>query len=104
MSIVLPFHGYGSTIDTKTARQKGMTALSAQPQNGARGKTDDVRWEYRLADDDSAPIEGPYSTEDMIRFQESGDKFPKKGCYCRRAGTSSHWYNSNRVDFELYLD
>lgn len=56
-------------------------------------------WEYKEKEG-SKEINGPYSTEQMAKWSESG-KF-KSGVLVRKCG-SEQFYTSNRIDFELYL-
>lgn len=58
-----------------------------------------IKWEYKEKED-SQDIKGPYSTEQMAKWSESGHF--KTGVLVRKCG-SDQFYTSNRIDFELYL-
>ena len=45
-------------------------------------------------------MHGPYSSQQMMEWQEA--EFFKAGVFCRKVGTDGAFYNSQRIDFELY--
>ena len=45
-------------------------------------------------------VHGPYSSQQMMEWQEA--EFFKAGVFCRKVGTDGAFYNSRRIDFELY--
>jgi CD2 antigen cytoplasmic tail-binding protein 2 len=62
---------------------------------------DDVRWEYKEENTEEAEVKGPFSTSQMLTWQDEG-KFDA-GVFCRRVGTQGPFYTSKRIDFDLYL-
>jgi CD2 antigen cytoplasmic tail-binding protein 2 len=57
-------------------------------------------WEYKWIDtDDTDTIHGPFSSNEMLEWSESGHF--KDGVMCRKVGTEQ-FYNSKRIDFDLY--
>lgn len=61
---------------------------------------DEVKWEFRWEDKEDAEIHGPHSSEEMLKWQESG--FFDKGVFVRKVGDKS-FLNGKRVDFDLYI-
>ena len=66
---------------------------------GEASSVSSVQWEYRV---DSQTTQGPFSTEDMMKKQDDG-VFGETGAECRRIGQDK-WYNTRRIDFEIYLE
>ena len=62
--------------------------------------SNEVKWEYKWEDKDDAEVHGPYSSQQMMEWQEA--EFFKAGVFCRKVGTDGAFYNSRRIDFELY--
>ncbi|XP_026217921.1 CD2 antigen cytoplasmic tail-binding protein 2 [Anabas testudineus] len=63
--------------------------------------TDEVMWEYKWDTDDNSEIYGPFSSQQMQDWVDEG--YFSKGVYCRRVNQEgSQFYNSKRLDFELY--
>ncbi|XP_068626579.1 CD2 antigen cytoplasmic tail-binding protein 2 homolog [Battus philenor] len=60
-----------------------------------------VKWEFKWNQDDDAEISGPHSTEQMQKWSSEG--YFKTGVWVRRHGKDTQFYNSNRMDFELYM-
>ena len=79
----------------------------SKPENEAvqvENEADDdtgVRWMYRVEDSDASELLGPFSSSKMLEWQEGG-KF-EKPVYCRKVGSDGSFYNSNRIDFDLYI-
>ena len=68
----------------------------------AEGDTqEEVRWEYKIDNTDSAEVFGPYSSSQMLTWKDDGTF--KDGVYCRRIGAEGQFYSSNRIDFDLYI-
>ncbi|KAH3876852.1 CD2 antigen cytoplasmic tail-binding protein 2 homolog [Dreissena polymorpha] len=77
-------------------KDEGKNAVKASVEE-PRGE---VMWEYRWEDKDSEEVHGPFTSTQMNDWQEEG--FFKGGVYCRKVGTSSQFYSSKRIDFDLY--
>ncbi|CAH0398423.1 unnamed protein product [Chilo suppressalis] len=60
-----------------------------------------VKWEFKWSQNNDAEIIGPHSTEQMQKWVEEG--YFKTGVWVRKHGEDSQFYNSNRIDFELYM-
>ncbi|XP_078063994.1 CD2 antigen cytoplasmic tail-binding protein 2-like [Mustelus asterias] len=61
----------------------------------------EVMWEYKWENKEDAEIFGPFSSCQMQDWVDQ-DYF-RDGVYCRKVGESaSIFYNSRRIDFELY--
>ncbi|GBP92752.1 CD2 antigen cytoplasmic tail-binding protein 2 homolog [Eumeta japonica] len=59
-----------------------------------------VQWEFKWNQNDSE-VSGPHSTEQMHKWAVEGHF--KTGVWVRKYGEDSQFYNSNRLDFELYM-
>ncbi|XP_018430982.1 PREDICTED: CD2 antigen cytoplasmic tail-binding protein 2 [Nanorana parkeri] len=63
---------------------------------------EEVLWEYRWENKDKAELYGPFTSPQMQEWVDQG-YFPN-GVYCRRVNsTGDQFYNSQRVDFDLYV-
>lgn len=61
---------------------------------------DEVKWMYKLQDNHESELLGPFTNTQMIKWQEEGHF--KDGVFCRKADSEGSFYNSKRIDFELY--
>uniref|UniRef100_A0A8C5C5U7 CD2 antigen cytoplasmic tail-binding protein 2 n=1 Tax=Gadus morhua TaxID=8049 RepID=A0A8C5C5U7_GADMO len=62
---------------------------------------EDVMWEYRWENVDGSELYGPFSSQQMQGWVD--EDYFKDGVYCRRLDQEgSQFYNSKRLDFELY--
>ncbi|KAK3083991.1 hypothetical protein FSP39_006385 [Pinctada imbricata] len=70
-------------------------------EKDAPPESDAVMWEYKWEDKDDAEIHGPFTSSQMLQWSEE-DYFPK-GVYVRKTNKDAQFYNSRRIDFELYI-
>ncbi|KAG8433456.1 hypothetical protein GDO86_017655 [Hymenochirus boettgeri] len=65
-------------------------------------KDDEVMWEYKWENKEGAELYGPFTSTQMQDWVDQG--YFKDGVYCRRVNSSGdQFYNSLRIDFELYI-
>lgn len=57
-------------------------------------------WEFKWKQDDTE-LHGPYDTKQMLKWSQDG--YFKTGVYVRKTGESANFYNSKRIDFDVYL-
>nr|XP_020461161.1 CD2 antigen cytoplasmic tail-binding protein 2 [Monopterus albus] len=63
--------------------------------------SDEVMWEYKWDNDNNAEVYGPFTSQQMQDWVDEG--YFSNGVYCRRVDQEgSQFYNSKRLDFELY--
>ncbi|XP_071387208.1 CD2 antigen cytoplasmic tail-binding protein 2 [Centroberyx affinis] len=63
--------------------------------------SDGVMWEYKWENKENSELYGPFSSQQMQDWVDEG--YFKDGVYCRRLDQDgSQFYNSKRLDFELY--
>ncbi|XP_008293558.1 CD2 antigen cytoplasmic tail-binding protein 2 [Stegastes partitus] len=63
--------------------------------------SDEVMWEYKWENEDNSDIYGPFTSQQMQDWVDEG--YFSSGVYCRRVDQEgSQFYNSKRLDFELY--
>ncbi|CAF1066145.1 unnamed protein product [Rotaria sordida] len=62
-----------------------------------------VLWEYTTNVNSIENLQGPFTTEQMIRLINTEGKLDKNKVSCRRVGTEQ-FYSIKRIDFDLYLD
>ncbi|XP_070779557.1 CD2 antigen cytoplasmic tail-binding protein 2 [Enoplosus armatus] len=66
-----------------------------------RRVTDEVMWEYKWDNEDNSEVYGPFTSQQMQDWVDEG--YFSSGVYCRRKDQEgSQFYNSKRLDFELY--
>ncbi|CAF2857733.1 unnamed protein product [Rotaria sp. Silwood2] len=87
------FDMYG---DSEIASSTTASTLSTNKNNSST-----VLWEYTT--DDNSTIQGPFTTEQMVRLTNIEGKLDKNKVRCRRVGTEQ-FYSLKRIDFDLYLD
>ncbi|KAM4597731.1 CD2 antigen cytoplasmic tail-binding protein 2 [Polymixia lowei] len=63
--------------------------------------SDGVMWEYKWENEEKSELYGPFSSRQMQDWVDEG--YFKDGVYCRRLDQEgSQFYNSKRLDFDLY--
>lgn len=63
--------------------------------------SDQVMWEYKWDTEENSELYGPFSSQQMQGWVDEG--YFKDGVYCRRIEQgSAQFYNSKRLDFDLY--
>ncbi len=62
-----------------------------------------VKWIYKKENTDDAEINGPFTSDQMLQ-KSLNNEFTEKGVWCRKVNESStsDFYNSKRIDFDLY--
>ena len=58
-----------------------------------------VTWEFRWDEEETSEIHGPHTSEEMLKWQESG--FFDKGVFVRKVGSKA-FNDGKRIDFEIY--
>lgn len=87
-----------TTDDVKEQREVKTPVVSS---GNAVDASSEVHWYYKVKDDEACELQGPFSSSQMLKWQEEG-KF-EQGVFCRKADNDGgQFYNSKRVDFELY--
>lgn len=84
--------------------EKEKKCINGKNQRTSQSQTDEksteLKWEFKW-NQDNDEISGPHSTEQMHKW--STDGYFKSGVWVRKRGEDSQFYNSNRIDFELYM-
>ncbi|TRY98232.1 hypothetical protein DNTS_035199 [Danionella cerebrum] len=63
--------------------------------------SDEVMWEYKWENKENSELYGPFSSQQMQDWVDEG--YFNDGVYCRRIDQEgAPFYNSKRIDFELY--
>ncbi|KAM9843661.1 CD2 antigen cytoplasmic tail-binding protein 2 isoform 1-T2 [Aulostomus maculatus] len=63
--------------------------------------SDEVMWEYKWENEADSEVYGPFTSQQMQDWVDEG--YFSSGVYCRRLDQEgSQFYNSKRLDFELY--
>ncbi|XP_057717348.1 CD2 antigen cytoplasmic tail-binding protein 2 [Corythoichthys intestinalis] len=63
--------------------------------------SEEVMWEYKWENEDKSEVYGPFTSQQMQDWVDEG--YFSSGVYCRRLDQEgSQFYNSKRLDFELY--
>lgn len=93
------------TTATTTAEDKGKTRNGAMQAELIvdRLASTEVLWEYTMDENSPSELQGPFTTQHMIRLTETEGKLDKDKVRCRRVGTQQ-FYSIKRIDFDLYLD
>ncbi|ESN98949.1 hypothetical protein HELRODRAFT_138341, partial [Helobdella robusta] len=60
-----------------------------------------ISWEFKWENKDEAECYGPYSSEQMLKWQDEG--YFKDGVFVRKTTVDSkEFQSSKRIDFSLY--
>lgn len=85
----------------KAFAEGGPTPVKGEKKIDEDGADSDaVLWEYKWENKEDAQVYGPFSNSCMNCWSDQG--FFKDGVYCRKIGSEGSFYNSKRIDFELY--
>ncbi|XP_028310616.1 CD2 antigen cytoplasmic tail-binding protein 2 [Gouania willdenowi] len=86
---------FGNEFDEKVGSK-----AEKQEDDGTR-VSDEVMWEYKWVNEEGSEIYGPFTSQQMQDWVDDG--YFSTGVYCRRVDQEgSQFYNSKRLDFELY--
>ncbi|TSQ23957.1 CD2 antigen cytoplasmic tail-binding protein 2 [Bagarius yarrelli] len=89
---------FADQFDDKHGQQKG-EKKDEEADSGL--VTDEVMWEYKWENKDNSELYGPFSSQQMQDWVDQG--YFKDGVYCRRIDQEgAQFYNSKRLDFDLY--
>ena len=84
-------------LSTGSTSSQAAAATSSLPSS-----SDEVKWEYKWENKDDAELHGPFTSSQMLDWQEAG--FFKDGVYVRKlTEKGSQFYSSLRIDFDLYV-
>ncbi|XP_078233226.1 CD2 antigen cytoplasmic tail-binding protein 2 isoform X2 [Pogona vitticeps] len=91
---------FAEDIDEAKLGEK-KSAGSEEQQVGDDNAISEVMWEYKWENTNTSELYGPFSSSQMQDWVSQG-YFPD-GVYCRKADNSEgQFYNSKRIDFDLY--
>ncbi|ELT91715.1 hypothetical protein CAPTEDRAFT_148353 [Capitella teleta] len=63
--------------------------------------SDEIKWEYKWEDKEDDELHGPFTSAQMLEWQEAG--FFKDGVLVRKVdAVDTKFYTSKRIDFDLY--
>ncbi|KAM3598985.1 uncharacterized protein V6R79_025193 [Siganus canaliculatus] len=87
---------FGEKFDESHRGKSG----NKQEEDGTR-VSDEVLWEYKWENEEGSEIYGPFTSQQMQDWVDEG--YFSSGVYCRRKDQDgAQFYNSKRLDFELY--
>merc|ERR1712168_25317 len=89
------------TKSKETAKHKPERQDNSVKKNADAFKSTDVRWEYKWKDDKDGILHGPFSSSEMMEWMEEG--FFADGVLVRKFSTEGQFYDSKRIDFDLYV-
>jgi len=84
-----------SSIPTAESHATSSPLTSATPDN-----PDTVMWEYKIENTEESEVKGPFTNAQMMKWADDGTF--KEGVFCRKHLSGGQFYNSARVDFDLY--
>ncbi|CAH1254131.1 CD2BP2 [Branchiostoma lanceolatum] len=94
---------FGESLDKEkgdSAKAKnGDTNNSESAEKTEDPVSDEVCWQFKWEDQPDAEVYGPHPSSQMLQWTEEG-YFPD-GVFVRKSG-QAEFYNSKRIDFELY--
>ncbi|XP_062994424.1 CD2 antigen cytoplasmic tail-binding protein 2 [Elgaria multicarinata webbii] len=92
---------FAEDIDEAKLGEKTPAAASMGQQRDDDNTLSEVMWEYKWENTNTSELYGPFSSSQMQDWVSQG-YFPD-GVYCRKADNSEgQFYNSKRIDFDLY--
>ncbi|KAI8492547.1 CD2 antigen cytoplasmic tail-binding protein 2 [Branchiostoma belcheri] len=95
---------FGDSLDKEKggsaqAKNGDTTNNSESKEKGEDPVSDEVSWEFKWENQPDAEVYGPHPSSQMLQWTEEG-YFPD-GVFVRKSG-QTEFYNSKRIDFELY--
>ncbi|KAJ7314093.1 hypothetical protein JRQ81_006028 [Phrynocephalus forsythii] len=92
---------FAEDIDEAKLGEKKPAAGSEEQPESDDNAISEVMWEYKWENTNTSELYGPFSSSQMQDWVSQG-YFPD-GVYCRKADNSEgQFYNSKRIDFDLY--
>ena len=82
----------------RTSNTSMSTAAETQDSISA---DDETKWQYKWENDDNAEVFGPFSSSQMLQWTNEGHF--GDGVWVRKTNQSGDFYNSKRIDFDLYI-
>jgi len=79
------------------------SSVNNSTSNDTNSKSSSILWEYTTNENSPDNLQGPFTTEQMIRLNNTEGKLDKDKVRCRRIGTEQ-FYSIKRIDFDLFLD
>lgn len=98
------FDMFGDEVDDTATATASTSKQSENSQASAALEDQGVSWNYKQENTDESKVFGPFSSEQMLDMSEKGS-FGEAGVWCRKqsdADTAASFYNSKRIDFDLY--
>lgn len=92
---------FADTFDDGAKKPEAEKTEPEKPKEARISLEDEVMWEYRWQNEDSADIHGPHSSSEMLKWQENG--FFDKGVFVRKTTGSREFLDGKRIDFDLYI-
>ncbi|XP_074641708.1 CD2 antigen cytoplasmic tail-binding protein 2 homolog [Tubulanus polymorphus] len=89
---------FDSKDESKTTSSQ--SALKSAEQKPEGSTNDNVMWEYKWEDKHDAELHGPYTSDQMMNWADDG--YFGDGVLVRKCGSGAQFYNSRRIDFDLY--
>ncbi|XP_005110993.1 CD2 antigen cytoplasmic tail-binding protein 2 [Aplysia californica] len=87
-------------VAPKSASSSSSSQSSSATATSVLEGTSGVLWEYKEENTEDAELKGPFTTAQMIGWADDGTF--GNGVFCRKHLSGSQFYNSARIDFELY--
>ncbi|CRK98860.1 CLUMA_CG011921, isoform A [Clunio marinus] len=94
---------YADDFDEKekdTLKEPAEKSVTFAEENRDEDTTPKLMWEYKITQNETDPIFGPFTTEQMSKKADNGEF--KENVYVRKVG-DERFYSSARIDFDLYL-
>lgn len=92
---------FAEDIDEAKLGERTPAAGSEEQQQGDNDSLSEVMWEYKWENTNTSELYGPFSSSQMQDWVSQG-YFPD-GVYCRKVDNpGGQFYNSKRIDFDLY--
>ncbi|KAK0068842.1 CD2 antigen cytoplasmic tail-binding protein 2 [Biomphalaria pfeifferi] len=85
---------------TSSLTSEDTSENQGKEDNKAQDEKEGVMWEYKVDNSEDSELKGPFTTSQMIIWAEDGTF--GSGVFCRKYKTHGQFYNSSRLDFELY--
>jgi len=89
-----------STVENDDNKDNNKDNIKKEDKKSVPIVEEEVMWMYKMSEKEAAKLLGPFKNSQMLKWQE--ENYFATGVYCRKTDSEGCFYNSRRIDFDLY--